>query len=273
MLRQLGKGAMGHVYQALEHQSQRVVAIKVLAPELAVRRDLVQRFEREAAALARVEHPGVVGILSRGSAAGLHYIVMRFVEGQSLFAVMGAAGTLPPLRALAYTRQLVQALGAAHERGVIHRDLKPENVIVEPYRTKEWVTEERLVIVDFGLAGIIGGEAGPYPNLTRSRTTMGTMNYMAPEQQVDAKHVDHRTDLYAAAVILYEMLTRELPLGRFRLPSEQGAPVPRSVDDCLGRALAKDKDDRYATATEFDAALAALETEIGALMHKRSPHR
>ena len=131
---------------------------------------------------------------------------------------------------------MIQGLGAAHARGVIHRDLKPENILVQ---LEAPGIAERLVIVDFGLAGMLDENNDPHPNLTKSRMTMGTVNYLAPEQRTDAKRVDQRADLYAAGVIFYELLTGNLPLGRFALPTERGVPVPLSVDRCIVRALAR----------------------------------
>ena len=122
--------------------------------------------------------------------------------------------------------------------------------------------EERLVLVDFGLAGIVNESADPHPNLTRSKVTMGTVNYMAPEQHIDAKRVDFRTDLYACGVVLYECITGDLPLGRFLLPTERGIFVPPSVDLCLAKALARPLDERYQSVAEFDLALAKIEDEL-----------
>jgi serine/threonine protein kinase len=164
------------------------------------------------------------------------------------------------MRAVRYARKIVQALGAAHARGVIHRDLKPENILVLGPEG-----DERLVLVDFGLAGILDEENDPHPNLTKSRMTMGTVNYMAPEQRTDAKRVDQRADLYAAGVIFYELLTGDLPLGRFALPTERGAPVPLSVDKCIVRALARNQDERYQYAGQLDEDMRIIEQEIAKL--------
>jgi serine/threonine protein kinase len=259
---QVGKGAMGRVFKARDLETDEVVALKLLAHELAVRPDFVARFEREAAALARVDHPGVVGTTRSGSHNEEHWFTMEFVEGLSLRRLLDD-GPLTPARALAFARQIAQALGAAHTTGVIHRDLKPENILVERHPTSEpGVFDERLVIVDFGLANILAEDGDPHPNLTKSRMTMGTVNYMAPEQRTDAKRVDERADLYALGVIFYELLTGDLPLGRFALPYERGMMLPESVDDCLSKALARDQKERFQTAAELDKALARIETEL-----------
>lgn len=258
----VGKGAMGRVYRAIRQRTKDVAAVKVLAPELAARPDFVARFEREAAALRAVDHPGVVSILENGSADNIHYLSMRFVEGRSLRRSLDG-GPLAPSRAINFARQIVQGLAAAHSAGVIHRDLKPENILVQQLALEGGGTRERLVLVDFGLAGM-AEETDPHPNLTKSRMTMGTVNYMAPEQRTDAKRVDARADIYASGVILYELLTGDLPLGRFKLPTERGLALPRSVDEVLARALDRERDRRPATAQEFDKFLAAVEADLAA---------
>lgn len=251
-----GKGAMGRVYQGEHLASGRTVAVKILTPELAARLDFVRRFEREAEALRKVSHAGVVSIIESGESGGEHFLAMGFVDGPSLRRLL-RRGKLEPLRAIRFTRQIVRALGAAHMRGVIHRDLKPENILVESVDERE-----RLVVVDFGLAGILHEDEDPHPNLTRSRVTMGTVNYMAPEQRVDAKRVDQRADLYACGVMLYEFLTGDLPLGRFQLPAEKGLAVPAAIDDVIARALARKPEERYEDAAAFDRALMEVEEAL-----------
>jgi serine/threonine protein kinase len=258
----VGKGAMGRVYGARQIASGKPSAIKILAPELAARQDFIQRFEREGAAMRAVNHPGVVAVMDAGAArqpdgSTAYYICMDYIEGPPLRRHLDK-GALPPDRALRYARLIIQGLGAAHARGVIHRDLKPENILAPPAPDGD----DRLVLVDFGLAGILDEENDPHPNLTKSRMTMGTVNYMAPEQRTDAKRVDQRADLYAAGVILYELLTGDLPLGRFALPTERGVPVPASVDRCIVRALARNPDERYQVAAQFDEDLRAIEAEL-----------
>ena len=253
----IGKGAMGRVYRAQHLQSGRMAAIKTLAPELAVRPDFVARFEREGAAMRAVRHPGVVQVWDQGKAgADIYYIAMEFIEGHPLRKFL-ERGPLAPAFALRYTRLILQALQAAHSPGVIHRDLKPENILMHGPAGME-----KPVLVDFGLAGIMEEENDPHPNLTKSRMTMGTVNYMAPEQRTDAKRVDQRADLYAAGVILYELLTGDLPLGRFALPTEKGLNVPASVDRLIIKALARNAEERFQHARDFDAAVAVIENEI-----------
>ncbi len=258
VLEMIGKGAMGRVYRARHKASGRAAAIKTLAPELATRPDFVQRFEREGAAMRAIDHPGVVQVWDQGCAGeDTYFISMAFISGHPLRKYL-EKGPLPVAQALRFTRRILQALAAAHRPGVIHRDLKPENILMHGV-----AGDERPVLVDFGLAGILAEENDPHPNLTKSRMTMGTVNYMAPEQRTDAKRVDQRADIYAAGVIFYELLTDDLPLGRFALPTERGFGVPASVDGVIERALARNADERYLSADAFDAALAAIETELG----------
>jgi serine/threonine-protein kinase len=245
----LGQGAMGSVWKAVDTTSGEAVAIKILVEHLAKTPDFILRFDREAKAMEAVDHPYVVKMRNRGSHGGVHYIVMEFVEGEPIRREMERTN-MPPLRAVAMCRRVARGLQAAHSKGIVHRDLKPENVLLSK--------SGELKIVDFGLAALFS-EMDPAPNLTRSRITMGTMNYMAPEQRTDAKRVDRRADIYSLGVMLYEMLTRQLPLGRFMLPVERGLPLPPFIDDILRKALAPEAPQRHQTAAEFDADLAQLE--------------
>lgn len=257
VMEMIGKGAMGRVYRAKHIATGRFAAVKTLAPELATRPDFVARFEREGAAMRAIRHPGVVQVWDQGKAGeDVYYIAMEYIEGHPLRKFLDR-GALTPALALRYTRLILQALAAAHTPGVIHRDLKPENILMNGVPG-----HEKPVLVDFGLAGIMEEENDPHPNLTKSRMTMGTVNYMAPEQRTDAKRVDQRADLYAAGVILYELLTGDLPLGRFALPTERGVVVPTSVDRLIIKALARNADERFQRAKDFDIAIAAIEAEL-----------
>lgn len=254
ILEQIGKGAMGSVYKAKHLASGREAAVKILSSEMSSRADLVARFERESAALSSFRHPNVVAIYDSGNVSNVHYFCMEYVEGTTLRRYL-KNGPLPLKQALHFTRQILSGLKAAHDRGIIHRDLKPENVLVDH-------TEERLVLVDFGLAGLLNEAVNPHPNLTRSKVTMGTVNYMAPEQHMDAKRVDGRSDLYSVGVLLYECVLGDLPLGRFSLPSERSFPAPISLDHVLSKALSREPEKRYQNATEFDQALADIEHDL-----------
>jgi serine/threonine-protein kinase len=249
----LGQGAMGAVWKAENTGTGDLVAIKILVEHLAKSWDFIKRFEREAEAMRVIDHKGVVRFKEYGSNEGLYYIVMEYVDGEPIRREMEHT-KVPPPRGVAICRRVARGLHAAHMAGVVHRDLKPENILLS--RAGE------LKIVDFGLAGM-AEDVDPHHNLTRSRVTMGTMNYMAPEQRVDAKRVDRRADIYSLGVILYEMFTRELPIGRFTLPYERGCVgVPPLADQILRKALANEKEKRHQSAADLDVELAELERVI-----------
>ncbi|HEU4334226.1 MAG TPA: protein kinase, partial [Candidatus Eisenbacteria bacterium] len=234
----IGRGGMGTVYRARHAGLGRDVALKILSARLAADPEFVRRFEREARTLASLEHPNIVAVHDTGVEAGAPYLVMEFVEGVSLRRLL-AERRLPPEEALGIVPQLCDALEYAHARGVIHRDVKPENILID--------TKGRTKIADFGLAVIVGAEG---PRLTRTDISMGTPHYMAPEQVESSRKVDHRADIYSMGVVLYEMLTGELPLGRFGPPSDK-ARVNRRLDEIVLRALEKEPDRRYQQVTEF----------------------
>ncbi|MES2504600.1 MAG: serine/threonine-protein kinase [Myxococcota bacterium] len=250
----IGKGAMGSVYSAKHIASGRQAAVKILSSEMSSRADLVARFERESAALSSLRHPNVVAIYDVGNASKVHYFCMEYVEGTTLRRCL-KNGPLTLQQTIGYMRQILRGLKAAHDRGIIHRDLKPENVLVEQ-------GTERVVLVDFGLAGLLNEATNPHPNLTRSRVTMGTVNYMAPEQHIDAKRVDQRSDLYSVGVMFYECILGDLPLGRFALPSERQYPAPMTLDAALSKALSREPEKRYQSAEEFSLALDSLEKDL-----------
>lgn len=257
----VGRGAMGSVYKALRDVDGREVAIKVLSEKMADNPDLVARFEREATALRTFRHDNVVAIVDSGIHDGIHYLCMEYVHGTTLRRVL--RDQPPNLRkSIVFVRSILAGLGAAHKRGVIHRDLKPENVLLQGGPGLPGHVLERIVLVDFGLAGIIDDAMDPHPHLTKSRMTMGTVNYMAPEQNLDAKRVDHRCDIYSCGVILYECLLGDLPQGRYRLPSERGISAPPSLDQCILKSLSQRPDDRFANAYEFDKVLFGILGEI-----------
>lgn len=234
----LGRGGMGEVWKARQLSLQRTVAVKILAPTLAVEPDFVRRFERESSALAAMAHPHIVAIIDRGSANGHWYFVMEYVEGRSLRDRVADSrpGRTELLRLLA---QVARAIDYAHQKGVIHRDLKPENVLIDHAGTAK--------VADFGLAGMseVGRSA-----LTMTAVAMGTAHYMAPEQRRDAKNVDGRADLYSLGVMLYELLTNELPVGRFPTPREKVPDLDPRLDSMILRLLDQDPDRRPSRASE-----------------------
>jgi serine/threonine protein kinase len=229
----LGRGGMGEVWRALQVSLNRPVAVKILPSKFAQDREFVARFEKEATALASLNHPNVVQIIDRGQAGTHYYFAMELVPGVNLRELLN--GRRPPLNdALRIMVQVARAIDYAHEQKVVHRDLKPENVLVD--------ARGHVKIADFGLAGMKDSERNIA--LTATAVAMGTVNYMAPEQRRDAKHVDHRADLYSLGVLLYEVLTGELPLGRFKLPSEKVEGLPVAIDELVSKLLETEPADR-----------------------------
>ncbi len=246
LLEVLGRGGMGEVWRATQESLGRAVAIKLLPPKFSRDADFVARFEKEATALASLSHPNVVQIIDRGSAGDHVYFVMEFVPGKSLRDLIRGA-ELKPNEALKLGLQLCRAVDYAHSRNIIHRDLKPENILVDE--------QGHVKVADFGLAGMQG--AKEY-NLTATSVAMGTVNYMAPEQRRDAKNVDHRADLYSLGVVLYELLTGELPIGRFKMPSQRVKGLDPRVDEIIGKALESDVEGRPNRAAEVAEVLDAV---------------
>jgi serine/threonine protein kinase len=202
----VGEGGMGRVYEVRHAALERTFAMKVLRRELAREEDLAERFIREAKATASVKHPNVVQITDFGRLAdGIPYFVMELLVGQTLAEVIKAGGPVPTGRAVRIVRKVAGALGAAHEAGVVHRDLKPENVfLVDDGRSRAAAAAD-VRVVDFGAAKIVGSS-----RMTRSGVVFGTPHYMSPEQ-ASGQSVDHRSDVYALGVIMYEMFTGRVP--------------------------------------------------------------
>ena len=254
--RELGRGGMATVYLARDVSDGRPVAIK------AMHRGLVtalgtERFHREMGIAASLSHPLIVPLYDSGDAGGVLYYVMPYVEGESLYQRLERERRLSVDDALRITHDVADALGYAHDRGVLHRDVKPENILL---------AGGRALIADFGLARAIG--AADYRKLTETGVVLGTIYYMSPEQLGGHRDLDQRADIYSLGCILYEMLTGEPPYtGTFHqvvsriiaapLPSAQRlrATVPSAVDQAIGRAIAKSAGERFGTMQEFAAAL------------------
>ena len=271
----LGVGGMGEVYRATDMTLGREVAFKVLPAALAADAEFLERFRREARALAVMDHPGIVGVYSVEEAEGLHCLTMQLVEGQTLDRLIPQGG-MPTTRLLEIATALADALAAAHEKGVSHRDLKPANVMV--------TNEGRVKVLDFGLARLSdstdpGAEPSQRATLpaTGAGTVMGTVPYMSPEQVTGAK-LDHRTDIFSFGVMLYEMACGQRPFqGRSSAqlassilrdtpPPVQSVrdDVPSDVARIVGRCLEKDPDRRPQTAkdvrNELDLAQRAMKS-------------
>jgi tRNA A-37 threonylcarbamoyl transferase component Bud32 len=232
----IGQGGMGAVYLARQTALDRPVALKLIRPR-ADDPTFAERFAREARALAKLGHPNVVSVHESGTAGGLPYLVMEYVDGVTLRDAMREQKLTPPA-ALAVVRQLCDALEYAHAQGVVHRDVKPENILL--------TRDGRVKIADFGLAKVADPAA---VSLTATHQAMGTPHYMAPEQWEKPAAVDHRADIYALGVVLYELLTGELPLGRFDPPSQK-VRLDVRLDGVVLRALAKEPARRYQHASQ-----------------------
>ncbi len=244
ILQLLGKGGMGAVYMARQKSLNRLVALKVLPSDARQEPTFAERFSREAQALAQLSHSSIVAVHEFGQAGGFYFLVMEFVDGTNLRQLL-RTHRLSPREALAIVPQICDALQYAHDQGIVHRDIKPENVLVDK--------QGRVKIADFGLARLLGQDpAGE--RLTRSAEVMGTPQYMAPEQVERPLEVDHRADIYSLGVVFYEMLTGELPLGRFPAPSKK-VELDVRLDEIVLRALEKEPELRYQQAN-------ALKTEV-----------
>jgi hypothetical protein len=260
ILELLGQGGMGTVYKARQLRLDRLVALKVLAVGPDTAGTFADRFLREARALARLAHPAIVTIHDFGEAGELYYFVMEHVEGGSLRRFV-RPGRLDQAQALILVLQMCDALQYAHEEGIVHRDVKPENILLD--------RRGRVKVADFGLARLLGPAPADF-TLTRSRMAMGTPHYMAPEQWEEAHTVDHRADIYSLGVVFYEMLTGELPLGRFALPSQK-APVDPRLDEVVLRALEKDLDRRYQQVADLRADVERIAGGIPSLISPLPP--
>jgi serine/threonine protein kinase len=254
--RELGRGGMATVYLARDVTQGRPVAIKAMHRGLVTALG-IERFHREMGIAAALSHPLILPLYDSGNAGGVLYYVMPYVEGESLYQRMERDRRLPLDDALRITRDVADALGYAHGRGVMHRDVKPENILL---------AGDRAVVADFGLARAIG--AADYRKLTESGVVLGTVYYMSPEQLGGRRDLDQRADIYSLGCILYEMLTGEPPytgsleqlvsrIVRAPIPSVRllTPSVPASVDQAIGRAIAKSAADRFGTMQEFAAAL------------------
>ncbi len=250
----VGHGGMGVVYKARQKNLGREVALKLLSSQLMDDPAFAERFSREARAMAKMNHPNIIAIYDFGQRGEHYYLVMEYVDGLNLRQLI--SGTrLEPAEAMQMVPQLCDALQYAHDRGIVHRDIKPENVMISQ--------EGFIKIADFGLAKMTDSTPGNF-TLTQSRQVMGTLNYMAPEQVERPTDVDHRADIYSLGVVIYELLTGELPLGRFSPPSQKSSLDAR-LDEVVLRALEKEPSLRYQQASEF-------KTGMQSFADGRKPH-
>jgi serine/threonine protein kinase len=258
VVKELGRGTMGVVYQAHDPQIDRMVALKVLRPDRVVSQDFVLRFLREAKAIGRISHPNIVTVYDVGQDHGTIYIAMEFLEGRPLNEVIKGR-TLPLEEAVQMCSEVAEALGYAHSKGITHRDIKPSNIILTPDRQTK--------LTDFGIARIEDPDAAQQ---TQAGDILGTPVYMAPEQVMGQK-ADGRTDLYALGVILYEMVVGKRPFGGGNIaaifrsithdppedPMKEGTFDHRELADLILKSLSKDPDLRFQSGQKMAAALKA----------------
>jgi tRNA A-37 threonylcarbamoyl transferase component Bud32 len=244
----LGVGGMGVVYKARQTKLGRFVALKLLSSELAEYSVFVERFNREGRVLAQLNHPHIVNVFDFGSREDFLYLLMEFVDGVNLREAM-QAGKIAAEDCLVLVQDICSALQFAHEKGVLHRDIKPENVLLDH--------DGRVKLADFGIAKLVSSESSEHVSLTKHGAVLGTLHYMAPEQLEAPRSIDHRADIYSLGVVFYELLTGELPLGRFPSPSDASNTDPR-LDKVVLRALEKRRDRRYQTVEEVKTDVESL---------------
>ncbi len=258
LIEKIGEGGMAVVYKARCTYLDRWVAIKVLRDQYANNPEFVDRFQREARAAARLAHPNIVSIYDVGEDQGQHFIVMEYVQGENLKNYLSSRGTLSPQAVADVGRQVAAALAHAHCRGIIHRDIKPHNLLITP--------EGQVKVTDFGIA-----RAAAASSLTETGVVLGSVHYFSPEQARGGA-VDARSDIYALGVVLYELLTGELPFtgdspiavalrhldSEPRPITELCSHVPEGLDQTIMKAMAKNPVDRYQTAGELSLDLGKI---------------
>lgn len=263
----IGRGGMGAVFRAIDRRLDRVVALKVLSPELSHDSEAVQRFQNEARAAARLDHDSVSRVFYIGEEDNLHFIAFEFVTGTNVRNLILQKGRLSPIDAVNYTLQVAEALRQTAAANVVHRDIKPSNIIISP--------SGRAKLVDLGLARQLMSEDSH--DLTVAGTTLGTFDYIAPEQAIDARNVDVRTDIYSLGCTLYHMLTGEPPYPKgtmFQKVMNHHSPVPPDVSaknpmvsaqlsQVISKMMASNPDERYSSPDALIADLAQVASSLG----------
>ncbi|HUI36885.1 MAG TPA: protein kinase, partial [Gaiellaceae bacterium] len=254
----VGTGGMSSVYRANDRLLERDVALKVLHDRFTVDGDYVERFRREARAVAQLSHPNIVTVIDRGEQDGRQFIVFEYVDGENLKTLIEREGPLPEREAIELALQIARALGFAHERGLVHRDVKPQNVLLNG--------DAGAKVTDFGIARSLDVQGG----LTQTGTVMGTSDYIAPEQ-ARGRQVDAQSDVYSLGAVLYELLTGEVPFPGDNFvavamrhineppPSvrERRPELSLRLDAAVRRAMAKDPEERFGSMDELCAELSA----------------
>jgi len=266
----LGQGGMGAVYKARDRELDRLVALKVIRPELAGLPEILQRFKQELILARKVTHRNVIRIFDLGEADGLKFITMEFIEGRDLKSLLGQEGKLSPDRAVEIIQQVCLALEAAHAEGVVHRDLKPQNIMLDQ--------QGRASVMDFGIARSL-----EFGGMTQTGSVMGTPEYMSPEQ-VRGEHADTRSDLFTLGIIFQELLTGAPPYraettmaSMFKRTKERAIPVrelnpavPQILSDIVGKCLEIEPEHRFQSARELYDALEAWKRGAGAPLGART---
>ena len=258
-----GRGSFATVYIARDLEDNRIYAVKVMHLELAGDGEMLARFQREANILLNLSDPHIVRIIDYGNDTNMNYIVMDYIDGQSLKYYMYDQGQMDPLRALGYARQIAEGLDTAYKQGVVHRDIKPQNILIN--------SRDVVKIADFGLA-----RGRDTITLTQSNVFMGTAYYISPEQAESGRSADTRSDLYSVATMLFEMLSGRPPYEgetavdivikhmNEKIPSicRLRPGLPPEMDTFMQKALAKSPADRFATPRDFIVALEQLQERI-----------
>lgn len=253
ILGRLGKGGMGDIYKAIQNPLNRVVALKVLPPHFVRDEEFAQRFEIEARAISLLQHQNIVSIYEYGEEEGYRYFAMQFVDGMDLSQLIESHREVPINEVVDYSRQICRGLRYAHQHDVIHRDIKPQNILIDRTRIAK--------LSDFGIAKIFSGTSS---DITLTGFTLGTPEYMSPEQALGRK-IDHQTDIYSLGIVMYEMLTKQLPFtggdamavaykqvhDQPILPSQKRRDTPKRLELIVLKALKKDREDRYQSIEEM----------------------
>jgi eukaryotic-like serine/threonine-protein kinase len=281
LLEPLGQGGMGVVYKARHRRMDRIVALKTLHPRALESADALDRFRREAKAAARLSHPNIVQAFDAGEIDGLHYLVMEYVEGSDFARTIRESGVISARRAVHYIAQAAKGLAYAHKQGVIHRDIKPQNLLVD--------SEHKVKVLDMGLARLNSGESANDPGtgtsqLTKSGVIMGTVDFMAPEQAVNTRNANEKSDMYSLGCTLHFLLTgntmyqgetfAERLLAHHNDPQPSltavNSKIPQSVEDVFFRMTAKQPSDRYDSMDEVEKELIRVFKQLNSKGNRES---